>query len=485
MGFITNHFTVYKRFCKPFPAICLLAVCWAAVVWALWPTPALRPWREVGAFAVLFTWSALWWRWSVRHPQPLARIGLPVGLLVLVGLTMMPFQSTDVFGYINRGWQQLGYGTNPYITTIEQLPGWQHDPLLTDHWIDNPCPYGVLFAHIARFTCQLGVRLAHDKTLLMMLFKLSQWLVLLAIAWCVDTVRQRWQPALELLETPGKPLPLVALAWHPLVVIHSLANGHNDGWVALSNVLAVGATTLVPVLAPLALTLGGLVKIMPFVALPVTVLSVWRLTGWRSALSSLGWCSVVTIALAWSFVQQPERIQWHLLLDNAGLSHNSLHALLTDLYQLFYRLASLVVNARWLPSDDFIYGWLKGVLWGLYGLLWLYLSSMPCRLKTWTWTRWLAVIVLLQAGLLLIASTKFHAWYLNMILPLLWLLPLRLWWVRGLLGISLAYSFGITFLGRAHIANTLMMTVLPMALAWWWHIYKQKRTSRLHDSPAR
>jgi hypothetical protein len=33
-----------------------------------------------------------------------------------------PFHSTDVFGYVNRGWQQVHYHMNPYVYTVAEVP---------------------------------------------------------------------------------------------------------------------------------------------------------------------------------------------------------------------------------------------------------------------------------------------------------------------------------------------------------------------------
>jgi hypothetical protein len=67
-----------------------------------------------------------------------------------------PFHSTDVFGYINRGWQQAHYHLNPYVHTVAETPGWREDPMMWEHWIYNPNPYGFLFTLLARLLCLLG-----------------------------------------------------------------------------------------------------------------------------------------------------------------------------------------------------------------------------------------------------------------------------------------------------------------------------------------
>jgi hypothetical protein len=53
-----------------------------------------------------------------------------VGLLVLV----IPFHSSDLYGYLNRGFQQSALHTNPYTTPIADIPHWKQYPFLQDHW---------------------------------------------------------------------------------------------------------------------------------------------------------------------------------------------------------------------------------------------------------------------------------------------------------------------------------------------------------------
>ena len=107
-------------------------------------------------FACLSVIALLFLFW--KGYQLVSRAHQPESLRVIVGFAAVfafivfltfPFHSTDVFGYINCGWQQVHYGQNPYVYSLAQVPNWQQDPMLRDHWIYIPNPYGFLFTLLA------------------------------------------------------------------------------------------------------------------------------------------------------------------------------------------------------------------------------------------------------------------------------------------------------------------------------------------------
>jgi alpha-1,6-mannosyltransferase len=455
-----------RLFCKPLIWIYLLPLAWLGLVAGLWPVPEWRPYRELANLTLLVGWIALW-LWQLRY-QPLTprQLVLPIGLLWLVSLWLPPFQSTDVLGYVNRGWQQWHYHTNPYVTTIAQLPNWQHDAMLTDHWIDNPCPYGVVFARLAHLTCAMGTWLQWDKAGMVALFKATQLgLLVFALRFAAN------RPTYGHAALAGPMLPVAQLAWHPIVVVHGLTNGHNDGWVATLMLVGYALCTRgwAVILLPTVVVLGGLIKLVPVIALPITLTSLWRLAGPTKTLAGI--CIAVLVAVMAIVPYWDPHIQWAALTENVGLSHNSLHALLLDLYQALCRVIP------GLPADTLISSLIKGGLWGLAGFGWVWFTLQPLRAKQWSWPDWLTGLIAVQCLLLLVASSKFHGWYLNMIVPLLWLVPMRPW-LWAVLGISLAYSLGISFLGRSHIANTLIMTILPCLLAYRVWAQQAKRSKQ-------
>src|SRR4029077_20957285 len=124
------------------------------------PESHSRRGRELFAWFFCLTLLFLFWKGYQqirRTDNPSLRpiVGFAI-LFCLLAFLIFPFHSTDVFGYINRGWQQVHYGQNPYAYYLSEVPNWQQDPMLREHWLYNPNPYGFLFTLLTRFICRLG-----------------------------------------------------------------------------------------------------------------------------------------------------------------------------------------------------------------------------------------------------------------------------------------------------------------------------------------
>lgn len=125
------------------------------------PQAHSRTARELFSWFFVLTLLPLFWKGyqtvkQLPEPQAARLITIFAILFCLLAFLTVPFHSTDVFGYINRGWQQVHYGQNPYVYRLGDIPQWQQDPMLRAHWIYNPNPYGFLFTLLARFLCWLG-----------------------------------------------------------------------------------------------------------------------------------------------------------------------------------------------------------------------------------------------------------------------------------------------------------------------------------------
>ncbi|MGB8509954.1 MAG: hypothetical protein WCD76_16370, partial [Pyrinomonadaceae bacterium] len=139
-------------------------------------------------------------------------------LFCLFAFFTFPFHSTDVFGYINRGWQQVHYHQNPYVYAVGDIRGWRQDPMLWNHWIYNPNPYGFLFSLLARL---VGYAAGGNWWAMLFMFKLLNVTAYALTAWLV------WSGA----KHAGYRRPALALyvvLWNPLLLLHHIANGHND-----------------------------------------------------------------------------------------------------------------------------------------------------------------------------------------------------------------------------------------------------------------
>jgi hypothetical protein len=90
-------------------------------------------------------------------------LAFAVGIGV-IGFLTVPFDSTEVFCDMATGWEQAHYGSNPYSVTLRDVDGAFHDPMINNAWmaqnrnpwLDEPTPYGFLFALVSRAIAWLG-----------------------------------------------------------------------------------------------------------------------------------------------------------------------------------------------------------------------------------------------------------------------------------------------------------------------------------------
>ncbi len=92
-----------------------------------------RTQREVFIWLAVLPLLYLFWRGYriVRDSGGRVKTSQVVWFAALFCVTcaaVYPFHSTDVFGYINRGWQQVHYHMNPYVHTVAEVPGWRDRP---------------------------------------------------------------------------------------------------------------------------------------------------------------------------------------------------------------------------------------------------------------------------------------------------------------------------------------------------------------------
>ncbi|MCE3234740.1 MAG: hypothetical protein K0Q50_920 [Vampirovibrio sp.] len=439
-----------------------------ALLWLFYANPALsapRLNRELLLWPVTFGLLWLYWagyRLVARESVPLRWLvisGLLVGLLACM---VPPFHSTDVFGYINRGWQQAHYGMNPYVYTVDHIPGWEHDPMITDHWVNNPSPYGFLYLLIAKGLCLLG---GGDKENTLLVFKLGNLVVHGVTAFLVwlGATRVNSNASTE----PGRQnRPVLALylyLWNPLVLVHGLANGHNDMMMGLFVTLSayfalIGSWVwILPALMAATLIKYGAVVILPFALLFLLKQRAWRAMG-------LGGLLAAGVFLLTGLPYLPDWSQFHLkeISRNAFVSHGSLHSLI---YSVFKTVAKELVPA-WNPLRELVRDVMKNVLLMLYTLFYGGLAVKRFRQSRYPVSEWIWDALLVMAVLVCLVSLKFYPWYLAMFFPLALFLPEQSWLRRFMLVLSGAQLFSITFIGQAHLLNFLIMTGLPIAWVW-------------------
>jgi len=377
-------------------------------------------------------------------PRLVASLG---ALLCVLACLIFPFHSTDVFGYINRGWQQVHYHQNPYVYFVADIPQWQHDPMIWDHWIYNPNPYGFLFTLLTRLFCDLGnghwaLTLALFKAVNALAYGFASWLI--------------WAGAKHL----GQSKPIVTLylfMWNPLILMHEIANGHNDiltgSFVLLALYLGVVGAGLwiIP-----ALVVATLLKYGPAILIPFALIFVIKNHGWKVATFS---CLIGVAILG--LASAPYIADWRMfrledIASNATLIDNSLHSFLIHIFENIARLIHPL--SAWHHTVDWL---IKNALRAGFALFLIaQLIAIPKYFSPNLLARKSSLIMFV---LICVVSSKFNAWYLGMVLPLALLLDEDDWLRRLVVLISCAQLLSLTFFKQAYILNFFVMMLVP---AW-------------------
>ncbi|MBX2861746.1 MAG: hypothetical protein KTR14_10980 [Vampirovibrio sp.] len=409
----------------------------------------------------IFNWVLLlgllyaYWQGAI-HPavaQEKGRARVVVGFAILfcgLALFIPPFHSMDLFGYINRGWQQAAYDINPYVTVVSEMPTLGRDPMLAYHWIDNPSPYGFLYMLWAKALCWIG---GGYREFTLLVFKGSNVLLHFAIAGLLYLgVRKGNQ--LYQWDIPERQT-LYLYLWNPLLILHHIANGHNDLAMAAFVVLAVTLAIYdrwVWVLP--SLLAATLMKYAAVVTLPFAVLFFLKNRPrhpLRTLVTSIVLSGALFLWVSGPFLLDWQSFQFEKIVANAGVPTGSIHA-------FFYH----AVKSLHIGIDPEV---LKaGLTWGLRGLFLAIVGVRFYRLirrPHFSTEQWILEVVLAQALLICFVSPKFYPWYLGMFLGAGLFLraenPLRQWLVL----LSCFQLLAFTFVGQAHMLNFVVMTALP------------------------
>ncbi|HEX9039293.1 MAG TPA: glycosyltransferase 87 family protein [Ktedonobacterales bacterium] len=145
-----------------------------------------------------------------RRLTALLIYGAPV-IFMLVMIWMHPVTTTDLYGYIARGYLSVHFHGNPMTTAASRLPG--------GYAVDRPAsPYGPGWLMIAALFSWMS---GENLLLNMLLFKaLAGLCVLIALA-LVDYLARRRYPERRWRIA-------VLFGWSPLLFFESVGNGHND-----------------------------------------------------------------------------------------------------------------------------------------------------------------------------------------------------------------------------------------------------------------
>lgn len=419
------------------------------------PQSHSRTGKEIFAWLLVPATLFLFWKGyqlvSDEGSAPSARnVVLFAVAFSLIALFVYPFHSTDVFGYINRGWQQVHYHQNPYVNFTAEIPNWQQDPMITDHWIYNPNPYGFLFTLIARAFAFVG---NGNWWATLLLFKTLNVLVYGGTSWLV------WSAAKRLGHL--RPLnDLYLFMWNPLVLLHHIANGHNDivtgYFVALAMYFAVIGVGfwIIPMLV-----LATLLKYGPAILLPFALIYVIKNHGWKIAILSSLLGGMIAVAVSAPYLADWNQFRLEDIRFNATLIDNSLHSFLIHLFENIARVVRPLAAYHGIV-DSLIKNLLR------VGLILFFLAQLATIPKSFTAPVFIKKSLLVMFFLVCVASSKFNAWYMGMLLPLALLMDAKYWLRRLVVLITGAELFSLTFFKQAYILNFFAMILVPCGIVY-------------------
>ena len=393
-------------------------------------------------------------------------------LFALIGFISVPFDSTDVFYYMAQGWGQTHYNANPYSNVLRDIPDGLNDPMIgsawmtgnVNPWLDEPLPYGFVFAWITRGIAFLGSGYLWPTLALFTLFNL---LIHASVTYLL------WKTSSLLPNGDGK-LVVYLYAWNPLVVLQFLANVHNDiimgALIVLAFYLMMTRKTLwvLPTLIA-----AGLVKFVALALAPFAMIWVSRRHGWKPALKGLALGVAIAVAISVPYLRDFRSFKFHDLVVQLTESKGSLHAFIV----LTARAVARVVHAP--PLD------LATLSWFTTGLLWLVVAVFTAREMNRSWTnrrgdmievssRWTAVMFVV----IFIGSSQFYAWYIGMLLPLALLGAGSSALTDAVVLLSGTHMLGFTFVQRKSMGYSLVSTALPLAILLWQR-HKSARSAPL------
>jgi len=374
-------------------------------------------------------------------------------------LCVPDFHSKDLFSYVAPGWQQLHYHLDPYVTTVSETSGYGTDPMLTNYWADNPFPYGFVFAHVTRTICQVG---QGNLVLTMQLFKILNWFVYAALGAVVYFGAKR-------MPVERRDLSLYLYMWSPLLLLQALSNGHNDILMPLLIMLSVACVSdrRFVLAAPLFVA-GVLVKYLWLFALPFLLIYVWQRGRVKAVVTACAVGMVALFALSWPYIQDWRTIRWKLMGENLGCLCNSLAAAVHDLgisvnAVMFHNRPPVWFNPGWEAAERVTHLVLIAGFAGFAG--WMLFKAVKERQSV-------TLNAVLQNSLLAmmlwtcLISPKFYPWYLVMFFPAALWLPDRSELRRLVLILTGTQLFAFSFLGQSHIINFVLLSGIPLALAF-------------------
>jgi hypothetical protein len=371
-----------------------------AVAWASLTILLILYWagyRELGAYAVQ------------SSTRLISRFGISIATIALLTI---PYDSTDAFLYVGMGWAQSHYGLNPYANVLRDVSNPTLDPMIgaewmvfnKNPWLDLPLVYGPLFGSLIH-----GAAIAGQGNWWLTLFivKLINVAAYALVAWLVWNIGRR-------LGHERADRAMYLFMWSPLILLHHIANGHNDLLMGCLILLAFYFVVIGrPLWAPSILVAAGMVKYLALVLVPLAVVVAARKHGWKYA----GWSAALAVSTmavtSLPYLEQISDFKFDLII--AQLDKITAGSLFGALYYTWRAFAG--GTSAFLSLETFGRV-LKVLLWAGSIVVLLRAVYAFCRRRDLTAERiaftWAFILFVLIFG----ASSQFYAWYIGMVLPL-------------------------------------------------------------------
>ncbi len=353
-----------------------------------------------------------------------------------IAVFCLPIDSSDLFGYIARGAQQVYYSINPFAHTVSEIENWRQDPLLANMlWQNNPSPYGPLFKLLCRIFTQIG---SHNLWLSILIFKFANLLMFIATLKVLEhiIVDKELFPEANLVQ---QKLIYTLFALNPFIITEAIWNAHNDIYMGLGILLGIYFCYKCKYnLALIFLVMSSLIKYLSVVLIPLVLIQSYRD---QKRIPFLGLALGAVFSYCLVIHYELLTINYQRISENISLSHKSL-------FDGFNSL-SKYISGQDLPAE-IKYIFLGGFV--VFAFISYYrFAKQGINQNLFKSAFWLMFV------LLCICSPKFHSWYMLMFLPLGLIVHPRL-----MLILSCTHMLSLTFLDQANIANFLIMTVLPL-----------------------
>ena len=384
---------------------------------------------------------------------------LIVGVAAISGLlavAITPFNSTDVYAYVNAGWLQAHYGLSPYASVVSDVPDWRAHEIFSAYWPNEPFIYGPVFARICKTLCWLGNGSLFYTVLW---FKLAN-LVAFGLSGLLLYAAARRQK----IARPD--LSLYLFLWNPLILLHVIGNAHNDIFTIVFLLLALHFVLIDRWLWVCTALVGSvMIKYMSVILVPFFFVLCWKKKRVVQGVAGLVLASVILWIVCLPYIGAFRNVRYQGISlqfsDTTTCLFQSLSETYIMLTHLMPSLAGSLAGFQW---------FVKLLLGAIFAIVYAVAFFEAAKDEEFTPSKLVGVSLMLLTLLLCVASATFYPWYLALLLPLACLLEQGHWLRVLAVVLTCVQMLSFTGLAQAHVINYLVMIVLP--LVWVLRRYR-------------